>query len=117
MNNRLVPVHKKEDQSLVKNHRHISLLPVFAKIFEKVIHNSLLNYLLHNKHFTPSQSGCLPGDPCIPQLLSVIHEIQSTFDDNPTTDVRGIFSDISKAFNKVWHGGLIFKLKQFFLST
>ena len=44
-------------------------------------------------------------------FLSIIHEIQTAFDENPTVDVRGAFLDISKAFDKVWHNGLIFKLK------
>ena len=109
----VVSVHKKEDKCLVKNYRPISLLPIFAKVFERVIYNSLFNYFLHNKLFTPSQSGFLPGDSCIAQLLSIIHEIQSAFDDNPTVDVRGIFLDISKAFDKVWHDGLLFKLKTY----
>ena len=33
------------------------------------------------------------------------------FDCNPPKDVRGIFLDISKAFNRVWHEGLIYKMK------
>ena len=61
----VVPVHKKEDKCLVKNYRPISLLPIFAKVFERVIYNSLFNYFLHNKRFTSSQSGFLPGDPYI----------------------------------------------------
>ena len=96
----VVTVDKKEDKCLVKNYRPISLLPIFAKVFERVIYNSLFNYFLHNKLFTPSQSGFLPGDSCIAQLLSIIYEIQSAFDDNPTIDVRGIVLDISKAFDK-----------------
>ena len=56
----VVPVHKKECKCLVKNYRPISLLPIFAKVFEGVIYNSLFNYFLHNKLFTPSQSGFLP---------------------------------------------------------
>ena len=96
----VVPVHKKEDKCLVKNYRPISLLPIFAKVFERVIYNSLFNYFLHNKLFTPSQSGFLPGDSCIAQLLSIIHEIQSAFDENPIVDVRRIFLDISTAFDK-----------------
>ena len=109
----VVPVHKKEDKCLVKNYRPISLLPIFAKVFERVIYNSLFNYFLHNKLFTPSQSGFLPGDSCIAQLLSIIHEIQSAFNENPTADVRGIFLDISRAFDKIWHDGLLFKLKTY----
>ena len=39
-----VPVHKKEDKSLIKSYRSISLPPIFGKYFEKVIYNSLFNY-------------------------------------------------------------------------
>ena len=51
----VVPVHKKEDKTLIKNYSPISLLPIFAKIFERIIYNSLLNHFLGNKLFTPSQ--------------------------------------------------------------
>ena len=109
----VVPVRKKEDKCLVKNYCPISLLPIFAKVFERVLYTSLFKYFLHNKLFTPPQSGFLPGDSCTDQLLSIIHEIQSAFDDNPTIDLRGFFLDISKAFDKVWHDGLLFKLKTY----
>ena len=107
----VVPVHKREDKMLVKHYRPISLLPIFGKMFERVIYNSLFNYFQSNRLFTPSQSGFLPGDSFIAQLLSKIHEIQTAFDENPTVDVRGVFLDLSKAFDKVWHDGIIFKLK------
>ena len=107
----VVPVHKKEDKTLVKNYRPISLLPIFSKIFERVIYNSIFNYFISNKLFTLSQSAFLPGDSCIAQLLSIIHEIQTAFDENPLADVGGIFLEISKAFDKVWHEGLLYKLK------
>ena len=76
-------------------------------------YNSIFNYFISNKLFTPSQSGFLPGDSCIAQLLAIIHEIQTAFDENPAADVRGIFLDISKAFDKVWHEGLLHKLKTY----
>ena len=109
----IIPAHKKEDKTLINNYRPISLLPIFGKIFERVIYNSLFNYFLSNKLFTPSQSGFLLGDSCIAQLLSIIHEIQTAIDKNSTVDVREVFLDISKAFDKVWHDGLIFKLKSY----
>ena len=62
------------------------------------------------KLISPNQSGFKPDDYCINQLLAITHEIYKSFDDG--FEVRGVFLDISKAFGKVWHEGLIFKLKQ-----
>ena len=89
------------------------MLPIFSKIFERVIYNSIFNYFISNKIFTASQSGFLPGDSCIAQLFSIIHKIQTAFDENHVADVRDIFLDISKAFDKVWHEGLLYKLKTY----
>ena len=109
----VVPPHKKEDKNIIKNYRPDSLLPIFSKTYERVIYNALFNYFKDNKIFTHSQSGFLPGDSYIAQLLSIIHKIQTDFDNNPAGDVRGAFLDISKAFDKVWHNGLLFKLKAY----
>ena len=45
------------------------------------------------------------------QLLSIAQKIYASFDCNPTLDVRAVFLDISKAFDRVWHEGLIYKIK------
>ena len=47
------------------------------------------------------------------QLLPIVYDINSTFDSDLAQDVRGIVLDIPKAFNKIWHEGLLFKLKAF----
>ena len=73
----------------------------------------MFNHFVSNKLFTPSQSGFLAGDSCIAQLLSIIHEIQTSFDSNPPADVRGVFLGISNAFDKVWHKGLLYKIKSY----
>ena len=67
-------------------------------------------YFSANKLISKNQSGFQPGDSCINQLLSITHWIFTSFDNG--LEVRGVFLDISKAFNKVWHEGLIFRLKQ-----
>ena len=102
----VAPVHKKEEQNLLKDYRPISLPAIFSKVFERLIYYSLFNHFIGNEIFTPLQSGFLPGDSCIAQLLTIFHEIQTNFDSNPPVDVRGVFLDISKAFDKVWHKGL-----------
>ena len=70
----------------------------------------MFNHFVSNKLFTLAQSGFLPGDSCRAQLLSIIHEIKTSFDSNPPTDVSGVFLDISKTFHRVWHKGLLYKL-------
>ena len=107
----IIPVHKKESKNLVKNYRPISLLPIFGKIFEKIIYNKLFQYLQENKFLSDNQSGFRSGDSCISQLIAITHEIYKAFDGNPSLETRGVFLDISKAFDKVWHDGLLYKLK------
>ena len=102
-----------EDENLFENYRPISLIFIFRKIFESVIYNTQFNHCQSNKLFTSSQSSFLPDDSRITQLLSIIHEIQTAFDNNPNVDVRCVFLEISKAFDKVWHSGLLFKLQAF----
>ena len=62
-----------------------------SKIFQVVIYNSLFNHFVSNKLFTPSQLDFLPGESCIAQLLSIIHETQTSFDSNPLADVTDVF--------------------------
>ena len=106
----VVPVHKKADKQILKNYQPVSLLPICGKIFERLIYNKLFEYFVGNDLISQNQSGFKPGDSCINQLISITHERYQSFDDG--LEVRGVFFDISKAFDKVWHEGLIYKLKQ-----
>ena len=106
----IVPCYKKGDKQNIKNYRPVSLLPICGKFFERLIFNEMFSFFLANNLLAPNQSGFKPGDSCINQLLSITHEIYSSFDDG--FEVRSVFLDISKAFDKVWHEGIIFKLQQ-----
>ena len=106
----MVPVHKNREKQILKNYRPISLLPIAGKIFERLLYGRMFEFFIANNLISKNQSGFRPGDSCINQLLSITHEIYQSFDDN--LEVRAVFLDISKAFDKFWHKGLIFKLKQ-----
>ena len=106
----VVPVHKKSEKQIFKNYRPLSLLPICRKIFLRLIYDSLFEYFHDSDLISPNQSGFKPGDSYKNQLISITHEIYQSFDDG--FEVRCVFLDISKAFDKVWHNGLIYKLKQ-----
>ena len=107
----ITPIHKKGDKCKVSNYRPISVLPICAKLFEKLIYINLYEYISSNNILNINQSGFREGDSCTNQLSVIVHEILKAFDSNPTLEVRGVFLDISKAFDRVWHEGLIYKLK------
>ena len=87
-------LYKKGDHQCVKNYRTISLLPVFSKILERLTYNAMVNILISSTQF-----GFKPGDSCINQLIAITHDIFKGFDDG--LEVRGVFLDISKTFDKV----------------
>ena len=88
----------------------MSLLPICSKNFEKLIFDSIYRFTIHSKLLNSCQSDFRPNDSCINQLISITHNIYRAFDANPSLEVRGVFLDLSKAFDKVWHEGLLYKL-------
>ena len=101
---KVVPAYKRDDKQNVKNYRPVSLLPIFEKVFERLIYNEMYSFFIENDLISANQSGFKQGDSCINQLLSITHEIYQFLDQG--YEVRGVFLDISKAFDKVWHKGL-----------
>ena len=65
---------------------------------------------MENELISSNQSGFKPVDSCIHQLISITHDMYESFDNG--FEVRGVFLDISKALDKVWHKGLIYKLQK-----
>ena len=65
---------------------------------------------MENNLLNRTQSGFKPNDPCINQPISITFSIFSAFDAYPSLEVRGVFLDLSKAFDRVWYEGLLRKL-------
>ena len=95
----VVPVHKKGHKQSLKNYTPISLFPICSKIFERPIYNEIFNFFTENNLISRNQSGFRHGDFCVKQLLAITHEIYESFDEG--FELRGVFLDISKAFDKV----------------
>ena len=94
----------------MQTYRLVSLQPICGKNLERLMFNEMLKFFIESKLISSCQSGFKPGDSCINQLLSINHEIYSSFDEG--LKFRSGLLNISKVFDKVWHGGIIFKLTQ-----
>ena len=100
----------KTGRNILQNYRPGSLLPIYGKILEQLMFNKMFELFIETKRFSFSQSGFKLGDSCISQLLSITRGIYSSFDEG--LEVRSIFLDVTEAFDKVRHDGIIFKLTQ-----
>ena len=78
---------------------------------ERCIQKYIYNYLTTNNLLTPFQSGFIKGDSTVNQLTCLYNDICQAMDEGK--EVRAVFCDISKAFDRVWHRGLITKLSSF----
>lgn len=106
----ITPIYKKNDSSDPSNYRPISLLSAVGKVLEKLVHKYVFNFFRDNEIITTLQSGFVPGDSTVNQLLDIYNTFCKALDEGK--EVRAIFCDVSKAFDRVWHKGLLYKLNR-----
>jgi len=106
----VVPVHKKNCRNDKNNYRPISLLCNISKVMERLVHNKMYDYLTKNSLLSPLNSGFKKQDSASNQLTALYDKICKSLEEKH--DVRVVFLDLSKAFDRVWHKGLLFKLRQ-----
>ena len=83
--------NKENDKRNFENYHPFSLLPIFSKVFEKIIFNQTYSFLQNEQLLNPNQSGFRPSDSYINQLLSITHEIFQSFDATQPLEVRSFF--------------------------
>ena len=94
----------------INNYQPVPLLPVCGKIFTRLIVNCLYKYL-EDKLLSVHQYGLWSSDSSVNQLLPIVLNLYKAFNTYPSLETYCVFLDISKDFEKVWHEGLVFKLK------
>ena len=106
----VVPVFKNiGERSTAKNDRPVSLLSVVSKDFEKLVNNRIVDHLEKCGFFSDFQYGFRSSRSAADLLTVVSDRIARAFNRSGAT--RAIALDISKAFDRVWHTGLLHKLK------
>jgi hypothetical protein len=106
---KITPIYKKDNEQLLENYRPISTLPVFGKLFEKIIYSRLYSFfvsqgLLHEKQF-----GFRKSHSTSHALNYSISQIKKGMKEG--NHVLGIFIDLSKAFDTIDHNILLEKLE------
>ena len=98
---KVIPIYKKSNPLLCENYRPISLLPIFSKIFEKIIYKRMYNFIEMNKLIYTRQFGFRSKHSTTHALISTIENIKSLIDSGNI--VGGVFIDLQKAFDTVNH--------------
>ncbi len=107
----IVPILKPDkNPAEASSYRPISLLSSISKLFEKVILNRMMAHINENSILANEQFGFRHGHSTTQQLLRVTNLIRSNKSEDYSTGLA--FLDIKKAFDSVWHEGLIVKLKK-----
>ena len=108
---RVAPIFKSGQPDDRSNYRPISVLPVLARVFEKLIYNQMYDYLDKNKHLYLNQSGFRALHSAVTCLLNNTDDWYVNMDDGRYT--ANIFIDLKKAFDTVDHDILLAKLRKY----
>ena len=111
----VVPVFKNSgERSDPRNYRPISLLSIISKVFESLINSALTRHLESLHLFSDHQYGFRSGRSSADALTVLSERVYRSL--NACGETRAIALDISKAFDEVWHRGLLHKLKSYGIS-
>ncbi|KAL0879152.1 hypothetical protein ABMA27_002946 [Loxostege sticticalis] len=108
----ITPVHKKGSRADVTNYRPISKLCIVSKVFEKIVYSQLYSAL--QQSFTVSQHGFLKGRSTVSNLVLLNSYLTEAMDSGSQVDV--VYTDYSKAFDRIQHNLLLRKLQRIGIS-
>lgn len=94
----------------VTSYRPISLLPTISKVFEKLFTSKIKEFLEGNQLIPAHQFGFREKHSTIEQVHRIVNNIKSDLDSKKYCSA--VFLDVTQAFDKVWHPGLLYKIRK-----
>ena len=104
----IMPLFKKGNTNISSNYRPIALLSCVGKLMERVVYKHMYNFFVENNLIYKLQSGFLKSHSTVHQLIDIYHQVCLGIEAGQHTCM--VFCDVSKAFDRVWLKGLLFKL-------
>ena len=105
----VIPIHKKDDRTLMKNYRPVSLLPIGSKLFERQMYNQFLTHI--DEYLSPYIFGFRKGHSTEQCLTIMMEGWKKALDEKRFAGA--ILTDLSKAFDCLSHDLLIAKLEAY----
>ncbi len=108
---KVLPIYKKGDKSSVTNYRPVSVLPVFSKLFEKIVYNRIVEFIDKYNILSENQFGFRRNRSTHMAISALVEKFHTAVEDNKF--MVGLFIDLSRAFDTISHDILLAKLSMY----
>ena len=98
---KVLPIYKVDNHQLIQNYRPITVLKFFSKVYERVIYNNLLDFIMDINILYDKLFGFRKGHSTSHAIITLVDKVSKSLDKGKI--VGGVYLDIRKAFDSISH--------------